>query len=271
MGFGRSRRFDLEGQLAMTSGVLRALLKDVEAAIRHDPAAQSKWEVLLAYPGVHALALHRISHALWKKGYRLTARLFSHQVRFLTGVEIHPGATIADGVFIDHGSGVVIGETAIIEEGCIIYKGAVLGGTSLERKQRHPHLHRNVIVGSNACVLGAIHVGEGARIGSASVVIKDVPAGATVVGVPGRIVREKRQNFADELDHASLPDPVADVMRTLAAQQQGLLERISRLEEKLQVEGPKTEPSNSPKLLDEEPSEGDGETADPRKRAGSIF
>src|SRR4051812_14100599 len=194
----------------MTGSMLRALRRDIEAAIRHDPAAQGKWEVLVAYPGVHALALHRISHRLWTSNHRFTARVFSHYCRFVTGVEIHPGATIAEGVFIDHGMGVVIGETAIIEEGCIIYKGVVLGGTSLKRRVRHPHLHKNVIVGSNACVLGAIEVGEGARIGSASVVIKDVPPGATVVGVPGRIVKEKRKNFSDELDHASLPDPVAD-------------------------------------------------------------
>jgi serine O-acetyltransferase len=254
--------------------VFRALLNDVEAAIRHDPAARSKWEVLLAYPGVHALALHRISHALWKRDRRLAARVFSHYTRFATQVEIHPGATIADGVFIDHGSGVVIGETAIVEEGCIIYKGVVLGGTSLQRKQRHPHLHRNVIVGSNACVLGAIHVGEGARIGSASVVIKDVPPGATVVGVPGRIVREQKKNFAEDMDHASLPDPVADVMRALAGQQEALLERLAKLEEQLKIGGPRGKPAAARDLLDERPSDeadDDDASVDPRKRAGSIF
>ncbi|MFZ5472267.1 MAG: serine O-acetyltransferase [Myxococcota bacterium] len=235
--------------------MLRALIQDIEAAIRHDPAARSKLEVLLAYPGVHALALHRVAHALWNRGHPLAARLFSHYNRFTTGVEIHPGARIADGVFIDHGMGVVIGETAVIEEGCIIYKGVVLGGTSLARRTRHPHLHPNVIVGSNACVLGAIHVGEGARIGSSSVVIKDVPPGATVVGVPGRIVREQKRNFADELDHASLPDPVADVMRSFAAQQEALIERLARLEEKLKTPG-------------EDVSDA---AADPHKRAGSIF
>jgi serine O-acetyltransferase len=241
--------------------LLRALIRDVEAALRHDPAARSQLEVLVAYPGVHALALHRISHALWSRGHRLTARMFSHQARFVTGVEIHPGATIAEGVFIDHGMGVVIGETAIIEEGCIIYKGVVLGGTSLERKHRHPHLHRNVIVGSNACVLGAISVGEGARIGSASVVIKDVPPGATVVGVPGRIVREKRAAFVDELDHASLPDPVADVLRALAAQQEVLVDRLVKLEEQLRVA--RGSPPAEPELTDP--------GADPLRRAGTIF
>jgi serine O-acetyltransferase len=245
--------------------VFRALLKDIECAIRHDPAARSKLEVLVAYPGVHALALHRVSHLLWERNLRLTARVFSLYTRFTTGVEIHPGATIAQGVFIDHGMGVVIGETAIIEEGCIIYKGVVLGGTSLERRVRHPHLHKNVIVGSNACVLGAIHVGEGARIGSASVVIKDVPPGATVVGVPGRIVREQNKHFADELDHASLPDPVADLMRSFAVHQEEMADRLAKLEERLKI---------SPKNRAERPrdsEEDERNPADPRKRAGSIF
>ena len=208
--------------------MLSTLKRDIAAALKNDPAARSVTEVLFAYPGVHALALHRVAHALWKRDRRFAARMVSHQARFLTGVEIHPGAQIAAGVFIDHGMGVVIGETAVVEEGCIIYKGVVLGGTSLERKVRHPHLAKNVIVGSNACVLGAIHVGEGARIGSGSVVISDVPAGATVVGVPGRIVRGKTPH--DALDHASLPDPVMEVLRQLAQQQEALVERISRLE-----------------------------------------
>jgi serine O-acetyltransferase len=196
----------------MKCGTLTAMLstlrRDIAAALKNDPAARSVKEVVLAYPGVHALALHRV------------ARLLAHQARFLTGVEIHPGAQISAGVFIDHGMGVVIGETAVIEEGCIIYKGVVLGGTSLERKVRHPHLAKNVIIGSNACVLGAIHVGEGARVGSGSVVINDVPAGATVRGVTPH----------DVLDHASLPDPVMEVLRGLAAQQEALNERLSKLE-----------------------------------------
>ena len=229
------------------------LRRDIEAALKNDPAARGALEVLLAYPGVHALWLHRVAHLLWKRGLRLTARVVSHYNRFLTGVEIHPGAQIADGVFIDHGMGVVIGETAVVETGCIIYKGVVLGGTSQERKTRHPHLARNVTIGSNACVLGAIHIGEGARIGSASVVISDVPPGATVVGVPGRIVRNGPQP-QDTLDHASMPDPVADVLRALTAQQDALIERLSRLEKAMRLGRP------------EEPQEGD-----PRRRAGSIF
>jgi len=255
-----------------------ALFKDIEAALRHDPAARGKLEVLLAYPGVHALALHRVAHLLWKRDRKLTARLLSHYNRFITGVDIHPGAQIAEGVFIDHAMGVVIGETAVVEEGCIIFKGVVLGGTSLERRVRHPHLHRNVVVGSNACVLGAIDVGEGARIGSASVVIRDVPPGATVVGVPGKVVREKNHRFVDELDHASLPDPVSDLMRTLAQHQEALADRLARLEEKLKVpvrRDPRFSEQLEQELLAspeeaEEREEAPAEV-DPRKRAGSIF
>jgi serine O-acetyltransferase len=254
--------------------MLRSLFRDIDAALRHDPAARSKLEVILAYPGLHALFLHRIAHLLWVRDRKLAARLFSHYSRFVTGVEIHPGATISDGVFIDHGMGVVIGETAVVEEGCIIFQGVVLGGTSFERKVRHPHLHKNVVVGSNACVLGAIEVGEGARIGSSSVVIKDVPPGATVVGVPGRVVREKNHRFVEELDHASLPDPVTDLMRTLAQHQEALADRLARLEEKLSVPV-KRDPRFSTKKLENEllgdVEDSDDEPTDPRKRAGTIF
>jgi serine O-acetyltransferase len=235
--------------------MLSTLRADVAAALKNDPAARSRAEVLLNYPGVHALLLHRVSHRLWGSGARLLARTLAHQARFLTGVEIHPGARIADGVFIDHGMGVVIGETAVIEAGCILYKGVVLGGTSLERRVRHPHLGRNVIVGSNACVLGAIKVGDNARIGSGSVVISDVPDGATVVGVPGRIVKAKTP--VDALDHAALPDPVADLLRSLAHQQEVLVERLARLERKY-------------RNVDEAESL-EAREDDPRHRAGRIF
>ncbi len=212
--------------------MFRRLLDDIDAAIRHDPAARSRVEVFLAYPGVHALWMHQVAHRLWGLNRRVVARLVAHYSRFLTGVEIHPGATIGEGVFIDHGMGVVIGETATVGEGCILYKGVVLGGTSLERKIRHPQLGKHVVVGSNSCILGAIHIGDGARVGSGSVVIKDVPAGATVVGVPGRIVRDRKsEDAASTLDHGSLPDPVAEVLRTLAERNEELAERLGRLEE----------------------------------------
>ena len=156
----------------------------------------------------------------------LTPRVLSHVNRFLTGVEIHPGAALGRRVFIDHGMGVVIGETAVVGDDCLIFKGAVLGGTSVRKGPRHPRLGRGVVVGTNSCVLGLLEIGEGARIGSGSVVIKDVPAGATVVGVPARIVERHAVDAALDLNHANLPDPVAQAMRAMA-------ERIALLESRL--------------------------------------
>ena len=192
------------------------LREDLQVAVEQDPAARSQLEVLLAYPGVHALWGHRLAHALWQRGLRLLPRMLSHVNRFATGVEIHPGATIGRRVFIDHGMGVVIGETAEIGDGCVIFKGVVLGGVSRARSRRHPRLGPNVVVGSNACVLGAIDVGEGARVGSGSVVIRDVPAGATVVGIPGRVVTGRRHH--PDPAHADFPDPVAEALHRLALQ-----------------------------------------------------
>ncbi len=192
--------------------LLRRLRLDVDAAMRQDPAARSVAEVILCYPGLHALWVHRLSNLLWNRGLVVLPRFLSHLARFATGIEIHPGAAIGEGVFIDHGMAVVIGETAQVGDGCVLYKGVVLGGVSQARVRRHPRLGRDVVVGSNACVLGAIDVGEGARIGSGSVVIRDVPAGATVVGVPGRVVAGHR----DAMDqHADLPDPVAEAIERL--------------------------------------------------------
>ncbi|MFN7131815.1 MAG: serine O-acetyltransferase [Myxococcales bacterium] len=234
--------------------MLRRLLSDLDAVIRHDPAARSRAEVLLAYPGVHAVWLHRIAHALWGRGARLSARLVSHYNRFVTGVEIHPGARLGEGVFIDHGMGVVIGETAVVGDGCIIYKGVVLGGTSLERKIRHPQIGKNVVIGSNSCVLGAIVIGDNARVGSGSFVIKDVPLGAAVVGVPGRLSREPNRGDPTELlNHAALPDPVADVMRALSERNEELVERIARLERALNLPPSRQEPIPLPtELLDDD-------------------
>jgi serine O-acetyltransferase len=198
----------------------------------NDPAALSAVEVALTYPGVHALWAHRVAHQLWKRDRRLAAKSLATFNRFVTGIEIHPGATIGQHVFIDHGMGVVIGETAVVGDGCLLYKGVVLGGVSLERGPRHPRLGPNVVVGSNACVLGNIEVGEGARIGSGSVVVRPVPAGATVVGVPGRVVpmTGSPKKIEESLNHASLPDPVSDMIRQLAAQNEQLRKRIEQLE-----------------------------------------
>ena len=209
--------------------------EDVDAAFQNDPAARSKLEVILCYPGVHALLLHRISHYLWKKGLFLLARLISHANRFLTGIEIHPAAEIGRGVFIDHGMGVVIGETAVIGDGCLIYKGVVLGGTTTEKTKRHPTLGKKIIVGSNACILGNITIGDHVRIGSGSVVVKDVPPHATVVGVPGRIIEQKKKEHDVMLDHGQLPDPIAEALKVVLKENRKLKQRIKKLEDNLNL------------------------------------
>lgn len=205
--------------------------EDIRTIKDRDPAAKNAVEVLLCYPGLHAIWLHRIAHVFYQRGWFTTARLVSHFSRWFTGIEIHPGAKIGKRLFIDHGMGVVIGETTEIGDDCLIYKGVVLGGTTLERKKRHPTLGNRVIIGSNSTVLGAITIGDGARIGSGSVVVKPVPAGATVVGVPGRIV-ESLIPEKEELDfeHGNLPDPLSDIMKMLLQLHNKLEERVKRLE-----------------------------------------
>jgi serine O-acetyltransferase len=207
------------------------LKEDIRTIKERDPAAKNYVEIFLCYPGLHAIWLHRISHALYQRKWFTTARLISHFNRWLTGIEIHPGANIGRRLFIDHGMGVVIGETSEIGEDCLIYKGVVLGGTTLEKKKRHPTLGNRVIIGSNSTVLGAITIGDGARIGSGSVVVKQVPPGATVVGVPGRIV-ESLTPEKEELDfeHGNLPDPMSDIMKMLLQLHNKLEERVKRLE-----------------------------------------
>jgi serine O-acetyltransferase len=205
--------------------------EDIRTIIDRDPAAKNVVEILLCYPGLHAIWLHRIAHALYQRKWFTTARLVSHFSRGFTGIEIHPGAKIGRRLFIDHGMGVVIGETTEIGDDCLIYKGVVLGGTTLEKKKRHPTLGNRVIIGSNSTVLGAITIGDGARVGSGSVVVKSVPAGATVVGVPGRIV-ESLTLEKEELDfeHGNLPDPLSDIMKMLLQLHSKLEERVKRLE-----------------------------------------
>ena len=212
------------------------VMEDVRAIKANDPAARTTFEVVLVYPGLHALWMHRVSHELWLNDHKLGARVLSYANRFLTGIEIHPGARIGRRVFIDHGMGIVIGETASVGDGCLIYKGVLLGGTSLERKVRHPQIGNDVVIGSNACILGNIHVGDHARIGSGSVVVREVPAEATVVGVPARIIVPKHARFDAALDHANLPDPVTDMIRALAAQNEMLRERVALLERLAGVE-----------------------------------
>ena len=184
--------------------------------------------MLLAYPGLHAVWFHRIAHWFYRRRLYTLARLISHFSRFLTGIEIHPGARIGRRFFIDHGLGVVIGETTVIGDDCTLYQGVTLGGTGKERGKRHPTLGNGVLVGVGAKVLGAIVVGDNARIGAGAVVVKDVPPNCTVVGIPGRIVvRDGRR--VDPLDHTDLPDPVQEALTVLRAEVRALTERVAEL------------------------------------------
>lgn len=209
--------------------MFKIMREDIQTVFAKDPAARSTLEVLLCYPGLHALWLHRLAHFLWQRRLRLPARLISHLSRFLTGIEIHPGAIIGRRFFIDHGAGVVIGETSEIGDDVLIYQGVVLGGTTTEKKKRHPTLGNNVVLGAGAIALGSITIGEGARIGSGSVVIKSVPPGVTVVGVPGRSVEDRHKPIL-ELDHGKLPDPIAEAIRLVLQEQDKLEERLIKLE-----------------------------------------
>ena len=209
--------------------------EDIRAVCQNDPAARSALEVALVYPGLHALWVHRVAHAMWRRNFKLSARIVAHANRFFTGIEIHPGASIGRRVVIDHGMGIVIGETATVGDGCLLYKGVLLGGTTLAHGLRHPQIGENVVIGSNACILGAIRVGDHARIGSGSVVVNEVAPEATVVGVPARVIVPKHARFDAALDHASLPDPVTDMLRALAEQNEKLRERVETLEHKLGV------------------------------------
>lgn len=209
--------------------MFKTLREDIKTIFQKDPAARSTTEVLLCYPGLHALWLHRLAHFLWQHKLRLLARILSHINRFLTGIEIHPGARIGRRFFIDHGSGVVIGETSEIGDDVLMYQGVVLGGTTTEKKKRHPTIGNNVVMGTGAVALGPITIGDGAKIGSGSVVVKSVPPGATVVGIPGRTVEDRHKPLA-ALDHGVLPDPVAEAIRLVLKEQDKLEERLKRLE-----------------------------------------
>jgi serine O-acetyltransferase len=205
--------------------ILETLSADFQIIFDRDPAARNWLEVLFCYPGLQALLLHRLAHRLYCLKVPFIPRLISHLARFLTGIEIHPGAQIGQGVFIDHGMGVVIGETAIVGNYALIYQGVTLGGTGKESGKRHPTLGENVVVGAGAKVLGNLQIGENVRIGAGSVVLRDVPPDCTVVGVPGRIVYRSGVRV-DPLDHGQLPDSEAQVIRAL-------LDRIESLEQQV--------------------------------------
>ena len=212
--------------------------RDIECVFERDPAATSKFEVILNYPGLHAIWMHRLTHKLYKMHMRVLARFLSQVARFFTQVEIHPGAQLGEGLFIDHGCGIVIGETAIVGDNVTLYQGVTLGGTGKETGKRHPTLGDNVMVSSGAKVLGNINIGNNVKIGAGSVVIKDVPDNCTVVGVPGRVVRQDGKRVHTDahhpdLNHNQLPDPVDDCLRIFEYRLDAISARLKELEEKL--------------------------------------
>ena len=221
--------------------MLKKIQDEFGCIFERDPAAQSYFEILTTYPGVHAVLIHRVSHRLWTFGLRWLARALSHLARWLTGIEIHPGAKIGRRLFIDHGMGVVIGETAVIGDDCTLYHGVTLGGTSWKKGKRHPTLGNGVVIGAGAKILGPIEVGDGARVGSNSVVLKDVPPGATVVGIPSHRVHPDRKSkqaqrraIADKVGFdaygmtSEMSDPVASAI-------DHLLEHILKLKEQVEI------------------------------------
>ncbi|UCD83430.1 MAG: serine O-acetyltransferase [Deltaproteobacteria bacterium] len=210
--------------------MFKILTEDIQTVFAKDPAAKNTLEVVLCYPGLHAIWIHRIAHWFYQKKMSTVARIISHIGRHLTGIEIHPGAKIGRRFFIDHGMGIVIGETTEIGDDVVMYQGGVLGGTSSKKEKRHPTLGNNVVIGTGATVLGAVNIGDNARIGAGSVVITDVPPNATVVGVPGRIGLGLSDQEIQALEHGKLPDPIADALRFVMREQEKMDERIRELE-----------------------------------------
>ena len=210
--------------------MFKVIHDDVRSVLERDPAARNALEVLLCYPGLHAIWAHRLSHRLWKSGYKLIARWTSQIMRNLTGIEIHPGATIGHNFFIDHGMGVVIGETAEVGDHVTLYHGVTLGGTSLNKVKRHPTIEDHVVIGAGAKVLGAITIGTNSRIGANAVVVKSTPPDSVVVGVPGQVVvREHKQHLPNEkvdLEHGSLPDTIGETLAALIAHVESLEKRV---------------------------------------------
>jgi serine O-acetyltransferase len=227
--------------------MLERIREDIAAVFEKDPAARSVWEVLCCYPGLHAVWLHRLAHWLWVHDLRFLGRLASHVNRWLTGIEIHPGAKLGRRVFIDHGMGVVIGETAEVGDDVLMYQGVVLGGTALQKVKRHPTIGKNVVIGSGAIVLGPITVGDNAQVGAGSVVVRPVPKGATVVGVPARLVAQPEPGRAAmDLEHGALPDPVVRAISESLDRQSRLDERMRDLERRLVALSPPVMPAPVP-------------------------
>ena len=212
--------------------MFQVIREDIKSVFDRDPAARSTLEVICCYPGFHAVLFHRVSHWLWKMDFFFLGRFVSHIGRFLTGIEIHPGATIGKGFFIDHGMGVVIGETAEIGDNVTIYHGVTLGGVTWDKVKRHPTVEDGVVIGSGSKVLGPFTVGIGARIGSNSVVVKEVPPNSTVVGIPGRVVmaqEDTKNEVRPDLEHGKLPDPEAKAISCLFDQIRALERKVKEL------------------------------------------
>jgi serine O-acetyltransferase len=215
--------------------MLDTLKRDIQAVFERDPAARNVLEVLLCYPGLHALFVHRFAHRLWRSGWLTLGRFVSHLGRFLTGIEIHPGARIGPGLFIDHGMGVVIGETTEIGVNCTLYQGVTLGGTSLKKEKRHPTLGNHIVVGAGAKILGAITIGDHSRVGAGSVVVIEVPPYSTVVGIPGRVVQRSGEKIVETIDlnHHELPDPEAKAINYLADKVRELERELHQLRQEV--------------------------------------
>ncbi len=211
------------------------IVEDIRTIRAKDPAARRAVEIVLCYPGLHAQWMHRLAHPLWRLGVPVLPRLLSHLARFLTGIEIHPGARLGRRVFIDHGMGVVIGETAVVGDDCLIYQGVTLGGTSLDPGRRHPTLEEHVVVGSGAKILGAITIGHHSRVGSGSVVVKSAPPRSTLVGIPARVLEERpadAERPGHELEHGRIPDPTAKAITALHEQLQELARELAELRQR---------------------------------------
>ena len=218
----------LSGKTSEEKKMPKGFTEYLDSIIERDPAARNKLEVILCYPGLHAILAHRIAHGLWRRGFKLLARLISHINRFLTGIEIHPGAKIGSNLFIDHGKGLVIGETAIIGDNVTMYQGVTLGGTRMARRKRHPTIEDNVVVGAGAKILGDIVVGADSKIGSGSVVVESCPPNSIVVGIPGKPIPRKKPRPLIDLEHGELPDPVVEALNKL-------IKRVMALEAKIEA------------------------------------
>ncbi len=215
----------------------KTLREDIDAVFERDPAARNVFEVVLTYSGLHAIWFHRLAHALWKRRLRTLARIISQFSRFLTGIEIHPGAKIGRKLFIDHGMGVVIGETCEIGDHVTLYQGVTLGGTGKEKGKRHPTIGNHVLIATGAKVLGSFKIGDYSKIGAGSVVLQEVPPHSTVVGIPGRVVVQNGIRVHDDLDHVNLPDPVADTLRVMQREIEQLKKEVAELKEAAERKG----------------------------------